>query len=90
MGGYAPNGFGLHDMVGNVWEWTADCWNGSYEGAPVDGRAWQSWPCASRVVRGGGWKLDLGDATWLRVSYRYAFAAATRGDVLGFRLAQEP
>jgi formylglycine-generating enzyme required for sulfatase activity len=37
VGSFPANGFGLHDMVGNVWAWTEDCWNGSYNGAPADG-----------------------------------------------------
>ena len=32
--------FGLYDMIGNVWEWTEDCWNDTYQGAPTDGSAW--------------------------------------------------
>ncbi len=53
---YPPNPWGLHDMHGNVWEWTQDCWHANYEGAPADGSAWQEGgDCVRRVVRGGGW-----------------------------------
>ena len=42
VGSFSPNAFGLHDMLGNVSEWTLDCWNDSYRGAPRDGSAWES------------------------------------------------
>ena len=55
VGSYQPNGFGLHDMHGNLWEWVQDCWNDSYQGAPTDGSAWTSGNCEKRVLRGGSW-----------------------------------
>ena len=63
VGSFGSNGFGLHDMHGNVWEWVEDCWNGSYAGAPSDGSAWKSgdWDCGRRVLRGGSWNNGLWD-----------------------------
>jgi formylglycine-generating enzyme required for sulfatase activity len=37
---FAPNPFGLYGMLGNAWQWTADCWHPNYLGAPRDGSAW--------------------------------------------------
>ena len=57
VGSYAPNAFGLFDMLGNAWEWTEDCWHDSYRGAPVDAVAWTSAAnCRERVLRGGSWQ----------------------------------
>ena len=53
VGSYAANGFGLHDVHGNVWRWREDCWNSSYRGAPRDGSAWVSEDCGKRVFRSG-------------------------------------
>ena len=58
VGSYPPNPFGLHDMLGNVAEWCADCWNASYVGAPTDGSAWLTGNCARNVLRGGHWASD--------------------------------
>ncbi len=55
VGQRKANGYGLYDMYGNVWEWTDDCWNESYTGAPDDGSAWITGDCSQRVVRGGTW-----------------------------------
>jgi formylglycine-generating enzyme required for sulfatase activity len=50
---FRPNRFGLHDVLGNVWEWVQDCWNPSYGGAPADGSAWVAGDCRQRILRGG-------------------------------------
>jgi len=52
---FDPNGFGLVGMLGNAWEWTADCWHPSYVGAPADGRAWTDSFCTRHAIRGGAW-----------------------------------
>ena len=54
---FSPNAFGLHDMIGNVFELTEDCWNQDYNGAPNDGRAWTTGDCSKHVRRGGSWSV---------------------------------
>jgi formylglycine-generating enzyme required for sulfatase activity len=57
VGSFAANGFGLHDMHGNVSEWVEDCWRDEYAAkAPIDGSAWLEGNCNGRVVRGGSWE----------------------------------
>jgi formylglycine-generating enzyme required for sulfatase activity len=84
---YRPNQFGLHDMLGNVWEWTQDCLQPNYEKAPVDGSAWVSGAdCGIRVVRGGGWAASQ---TATRAAARSSDPVAYRGIGLGFRVVRE-
>ena len=52
---YSVNDFGLHDMLGNVWEWTNDCWNDSYLQINEDGSSRLTGNCNNRVYRGGSW-----------------------------------
>ena len=85
VGFYEANGFGLHDVLGNVWEWVQDCWNGSYAGAPRDGSAWMSGECGGRVLRGGSW-FDGPRA--LRSASRDGLNAGLRANDLGFRVAR--
>jgi len=55
-GSFAANRYGLHDTVGNVWEWVEDCWNESYGGAPADGSAWRTGARGGRASVGGAWR----------------------------------
>ncbi len=75
VGRFPANAFALHDMSGNVWEWTQECYHGSYTGAPMDGSAWTSGDCGLRVARGGSWfnkPRDLRSALryWIDPDYR--------------------
>ena len=56
VGSFAPNAFGLYDMIGNVRELLADCHTKSYKGRPPDERAWNWSGCQTSVVRGGSWR----------------------------------
>ena len=85
VGSFAANAFGLYDVHGNVWEWVQDCWNGSYAGAPRDGRAWESGECSRRVLRGGSWDNY---PRYLRAADRYWDVTGSRDDVAGFRVAR--
>jgi formylglycine-generating enzyme required for sulfatase activity len=81
-----PNAWGLHDMVGNAWEWTQDCYSVDYARAPGDGRPDTSGDCKRRIDRGGSW---YNDPAWLRVSNRDRDETTNRFSHLGFRVAED-
>lgn len=81
VGRLRANAFGLHDMLGNAAEWTADCWQADYGGAPGAG------DCALRAVRGGAW--DEGPAG-LRSAYRVGSPVTIRVYTRGFRVVRDP
>jgi formylglycine-generating enzyme required for sulfatase activity len=85
-GSFKPNGFGLYDMHGNVWEWVEDCWHDTYDDAPTDGSAWL-WGCdvSYRVIRGGSWRNE---SDLVHAAVRFQRNASVRFDTLGFRVAR--
>ena len=85
VGSFAPNDFGLHDMLGNVWEWTLDCWHDNYSGAPSHAVAWSGSNGCSRVYRGGSWDYNSGD---VRSAGRNGVGAGGRANYIGFRIAR--
>jgi serine/threonine-protein kinase len=80
---FDPNKFSLYDMYGNVWEWTNDCWNNNYRGAPNDGSVWNNGNCTAGVIRGGSW---LNQASFLRSTSRGRYSRSARSNANGFRL----
>ncbi|MGE0856251.1 MAG: SUMF1/EgtB/PvdO family nonheme iron enzyme [Hyphomicrobiaceae bacterium] len=85
VGSYSANPFGLHDMHGNVNEWTEDCYVDNYNGAPTDGSARQTSDCKLRVARGGSWDFV---PQILRAAIRLRNAPGNRFDALGFRVGR--
>jgi formylglycine-generating enzyme required for sulfatase activity len=85
VGESGPNRFGVHDVLGNVWQWVEDCWNENYRSRPEDGRAWLSGNCTVRVARGGGFD----DQPWaVRSASRGSEAAGNQSFEVGFRVAR--
>ncbi len=79
---FPPNGFGLSDMHGNVWEWCEDGWHDSYHDAPIDSSVWMS--SESRVLRGGSWFVN---SSACRSAYRSRANAVDSDAYIGFRVA---
>lgn len=85
VGSFEPNGFGLHDVMGNVQEWTQDCWSWGYSGAPADGRPQETGDCSQRNLSGGSWALG----PWhLRSASRFGARPAIRHHGFGFRVVR--
>lgn len=87
VGAFPPNALGLDAMVGNMWEWTADCWNPSHAGAARNGAARLTGTCDSRVLRGASWDDPVEN---LRSAHRVAIPTNRRQGNVGFRVARDP
>lgn len=84
VGQLYPNELGLYDMSGNVYEWCQDHWHENYQGAPIDGKAWEAPDLVKRVLRGGSWDHP---ALRSRVCSRSFWSPIKRYKDVGIRLA---
>ena len=98
VGTFPANAWGVQDLYGNVLEWCLDDWHGTYEGAPVDGRAWvdraegksSKSSKKSKLLRGGSW---LNNPRNCRSAYRNLGLPVNANNYVGFRvvcLPQDP
>lgn len=85
VGSFKPNAFGLYDMAGNIFVFTADCWNENYAGAPADGSAWKGGDCSRHVVRKGAYGNP--HAWMFRSANRDAEGDIVKRNRFGFRVA---
>ena len=85
VGSFRPNEFGAYDMLGNVYEWVADCWTDDYSGAENDGRARIDGDCSRHVLRGGAWNSE---PAVVRAAARFSDLSGNRDDDVGFRVAR--
>jgi formylglycine-generating enzyme required for sulfatase activity len=88
VGQKKPNAWGLHDMIGNVWEWCEDDWHDNYIGAPTDGSAWfiknDNRSQSRKCLRGGSW---YNNPNGCRSANRYRNFPVDGNSNIGFRVA---
>jgi formylglycine-generating enzyme required for sulfatase activity len=85
VGSFRPNAFQAFDALGNVWQWTQDCWNDNLQGQSANGNARATGDCALRVLRGGSWVDDPWNG---RAGNRIRDTAGIRLTNAGFRVAR--
>jgi formylglycine-generating enzyme required for sulfatase activity len=85
-GRFGANAFGVADLLGNVWEWTADCYVPGYAGVPVDGRPLVRDGCERHAVRGGSW---ITRPERQHVTFRGRDPPDARYSFFGFRVARD-
>lgn len=87
VGQFKPNGYGLYDTVGNVWEWAQDCSFEYYPDEPTDGSAVEvDGACEKRAVRSGSWRTRVERN---RPTFRGRDPEATSYHLFGFRIARD-
>ena len=94
-GSFPANPFGLHDTIGNVTEWVADCWNDTHDGNPGNGAArtedspwWQDGSCVRPVKRGSSWSSYSWSVTAAYRHYSWPGPWSPRENMTGFRLVR--
>ena len=89
VGAKQANAYGLHDMIGNVWEWvwdwvfTSGTWIPYPSGSATDYTGGSSG--SFRGIRGGSWDYGL---SGLRSAFRFAYVPSDRNNTIGIRLAR--
>ncbi len=86
VGSWPPNAYGLFDMVGNVREWTLDCWNRTHRGRPEGQAAWLSGNCGQRVIKGSSW---LTGKPGISPAHRLGEPVDAAYNAVGFRVVRE-
>jgi formylglycine-generating enzyme required for sulfatase activity len=83
VGCFAPNDYGLYDIVGNVWEWTRSLQDFDYPYVANDPQREDLQATGNRVVRGGAWSLHRGK---VRCAIRSDYLPDIHRNSIGFRL----
>ncbi len=89
VGSRIPNSFGVHDILGNVWEWCEDTYHSDYDGAPTDGSAWvhrSRLDRRNRILKGGSW-VNL--PSEIRSPGRHEAEPELKYFTVGFRLVRD-
>jgi formylglycine-generating enzyme required for sulfatase activity len=86
VGSFAANAYGLHDVAGNVWEWTCSEWSAEFDGREAACKTPEQTD-GNRVIRGGSWFFPT---VWLRSSARSRLTTDTRNFDVGFRVIGLP
>lgn len=86
VGSYPPNGFGLHDMTGNVWEWTSDLYQRNYYSISPEKNPTGPSTGTYRVLRGAAWSDS--DDRMLGLHYRNYADPNVKAPTIGFRCAK--
>jgi formylglycine-generating enzyme required for sulfatase activity len=88
VGSFAPNGYGLHDVVGNVYEWCLDLQHDNYQGAPADGSPWLTGsPRAAHIYRGASFRQTEDEMPVSRRCWEDDYRSS---EETGFRVLLEP